>query len=105
MKTIKATVLTLLTLGFLWLGVPRCSEVETLDKQERQQVEYLCRMVLLEHLQTVTPEMLTVKEWKFVVSEYRRAEAADARDLERQVPDFPNHVGDVVDRLARRLRR
>lgn len=105
MKTIKATALTLLTLGFLWLGVPQCQAVDSLEKQDRQQVEYLCRMVLLEHFLGAKPESLTVKEWKAVLVEYRAAAALDARDLERPVPDFPNHVGDVVERLAKRLRR
>jgi hypothetical protein len=101
MKRFTAVLLAL----FLGLGVPSCSEVETLDKKDRQQVEYLCRMVLLEHLLEVKPDALSAREWKTVLAEYRRAEAADARELERPVPEVPDHAGAVVDRLARRLRR
>lgn len=104
MKAIKTTAVTLLTLGFLWLGVPRCSEVDYLEKQDRQQVEYLCRMVLLEHFLGAKPEALTVKEWKAVLAEYRSAAALDAQDLESKTPTFPDHTGAVVDRLAARLR-
>jgi len=90
--------------GFLWLGVPRCSEVNSLNELERQQVAVLCRTVLLEHFLDAKPESLTVRDWQAVLAEYRSAAALDARDLESLNPAFPDHAGQVIDRLAARLR-
>lgn len=104
MKTLKVTGMTLLILGFLWLGMPRCTEVETLEKLEREQVAHLCQLVLRQHFLTVKPEMLSPKEWRVAMSEYRQAEALDAQDLERQNPAFPDHASAVIERLAARLK-
>lgn len=90
--------------GFLWLGVPRCTEVETLEKPEMQQVAFLCRMVLLEHFVDAKPEMLTGREWRAVLAEYRAASALDDADLRSVQPTFPNHALAVIERLAARLR-
>ena len=90
--------------GFLWLGVPRCSEVDSLEKQDREQVEYLCRMVLLEHLVDAKLEALSVPEWQAVLQEYRAASALDDADLRSAQPTFPNHSLEVIDRLALRMR-
>lgn len=104
MKSLKMMGLVSLVLGFLWLGVPRCEAVDYLEKQDRQQVEYLCRMVLLEHFLAAKPESLTVMEWKAVLKEYRAAAALDDRDLATANPTFPDHGGKVIERLAARLR-
>lgn len=90
--------------GFVWLGVPRCSEMETLTREERQQVAFLCRMVLLEHFVDAKPEMLTGREWRTVLAEYRAASALDDADLRSVQPTFPNHAMAVIERLAARLR-
>jgi hypothetical protein len=90
--------------GFLWLGVPRGSEVEFLEKQDRQQVAFLCRMVLLEHFLDAKPEALSVAEWRAVLAEYRAASALDDADLASPNPTFPGHGSAVIDRLVARLR-
>lgn len=91
MKTLKMMGLVSLVLGFLWLGVPRCSDVDYLDKQERGWVEILCRQVRSKYFFEPNPQAMTADEWRSAVRSYRAADNVPEADA-------------VLRRLADRLR-
>lgn len=92
-----------LFLGFLWLGVPRCVDGQALRAEDRRQVELLCKKVEWEHALAARPDMLRREEWLLVLARYRRAEAAETRNLNNPASDFPDLTGPVLQDLSRRL--
>lgn len=76
--------------GFFWLGVPRCSEIDTLAKDERLYQDILCRRVKAEYFFEPDRGKLTKDEWRAAIRAYRGADVDDA-DV-------------VIRRLVERLR-
>lgn len=104
MKTLKMMGVVSLVLGFLWLGVPKCSEVDYLDKQERQWVERLCREVRSEYFFEPAPDKMSAAEWRAVIGAYRAAEQQELATLEKRPEAFESLTDPVLRRLAERLR-
>lgn len=92
MKATRLTALTLLTVGFLWLGLPRCSEVEAMEASERLWVDVLCQRVRAEYFFEPEPGRLSVSEWREVLRAYREADVLEDED------------DAVMERLVSRLR-
>ena len=103
MNVFKKWVGLALFLGFLWLGVPKCSEIPLMSAEDRLKVDFLCKMVEREHAVVARPDMLRRDEWLLVLARYRRAEAAEMKDLENPASEFPDRTGPLVSDLARRL--
>lgn len=105
MKTFKKWAGFALFLGFLWLGVPRCTEIKLTSAEDRRLIDALCKEVETEHAVVASPDMLSREEWALVLARYRRADAAEMRDLENPASEFPDRTGPLVRDLARRLER
>lgn len=86
----KAIVIVLGLCGVLLLGVPSCSDVDALSKDERLYQDLLCERVKAEYFFEPERGKLTTDEWRAAIRAYRDSDV-DALD-------------GVVQRLAERLK-
>jgi hypothetical protein len=105
MNAFKKWVGFVLFLGFLWLGVPKCTEIPLMSTEDRQKIDLLCKMVESEYAVVARPDMLRREEWLLVLARYRRAEALEMKDLDDPSSEFPNRTGPLLEDLARRMER